>query len=174
MKKVFMILALSVLGVLILAGCQEEAKLSRITFAGTSDKMDIAYNSEFNVLAGVTATGDDGVDYTDQITYVTTATVSSTHMLDTQAVGAVAIKYVVTVGEFVAEKWRYLTVLNPEQVEGQMLINPDFSAGTGGWTDPAVNYVADGAAMEITAEDGALKVDVVAGSNVYTPRFGQM
>lgn len=169
-----MILALSVLGVLILAGCQEEAKLSRITFAGTSDKMDIAYNSEFNVLAGVTATGDDGVDYTDQITYVTTATVSSTHMLDTQAVGAVAIKYVVTVGEFVAEKWRYLTVLNPEQVEGQMLINPDFSAGTGGWTDPAVNYVADGAAMEITAEDGALKVDVVAGSNVYTPRFGQM
>ena len=55
-----------------------------------------------------------------------------------------------------------------------MLINPDFSAGTGGWTDPAVNYVADGAAMEITAEDGALKVDVVAGSNVYTPRFGQM
>jgi hypothetical protein len=174
MKKVFMILALSVLGVLILAGCQEEAKLSRITFAGTSDKMDIAYNSEFNVLAGVTATGDDGVDYTDQITYVTTATVSSTHMLDTQAVGAVAIKYVVTVGEFVAEKWRYLTVLNPEQVEGQMLINPDFSAGTGGWTDPAVNYVADGAAMEITAEDGALKVEVVAGSNVYTPRFGQM
>ena len=104
MKKVFMILALSVLGVLILAGCQEEAKLSRITFAGTSDKMDIAYNSEFNVLAGVTATGDDGVDYTNQITYVTTATVSSTHMLDTQAVGAVAIKYVVTVGEFVAEK----------------------------------------------------------------------
>ena len=174
MKKVFMILALSVLGVLILAGCQDEAKLSRITFAGTSDKMDIAYNSEFNVLAGVTATGDDGVDYTNQITYVTTATVSSTHMLDTQAVGAVAIKYVVTVGEFVAEKWRYLTVLNPEQVAGQMLINPDFSAGTGGWTDPAVNYVADGAAMEITAEDGALKVDVVAGSNVYTPRFGQM
>ena len=169
-----MILALSVLGVLILAGCQDEAKLSRITFAGTSDKMDIAYNSEFNVLAGVTATGDDGVDYTNQITYVTTATVSSTHMLDTQAVGAVAIKYVVTVGEFVAEKWRYLTVLNPEQVAGQMLINPDFSAGTGGWTDPAVNYVADGAAMEITAEDGALKVDVVAGSNVYTPRFGQM
>lgn len=39
-----------------------------------------------------------------------------------------------------------------------MLINPDFEQGTGGWTDPAVNYVADGAAMTITAENGALKM----------------
>lgn len=122
----------------------------------------------------MTAKGDDGKDYTDKITYTSTATISSTGLLDTKAVGAVAVKYTVKIGDLVADTWRYLTVKSPEAVEGEMLINADFSNGAAGWTDPAVNYVADGAAMTITGEDGVLKVDVVAGSQVYTPRFGQM
>jgi len=55
-----------------------------------------------------------------------------------------------------------------------MLVNPDFSNGTAGWDDPSVVYNADGSSMTMSVEDGALKAEVVAGANVYTPRFGQM
>lgn len=168
-----MMLALTVLGAVLLVGCQETKKLTRITWTGTDDVMNIEFGSEFNILTGVTAVGDDEVDYTSQITFNTTAKVTN-NLLDTETVGKIAIKYTVKVGDFVADKWRYLEVLNPGPVEGQMLINPDFSQGTGGWTDPSVNYISDGAAMTISAEDGALKVEVVAGSNPWTPRFGQM
>jgi Tfp pilus assembly protein PilV len=48
------------------------------------------------------------------------------------------------------------------------------AAGIGGWNDPAVVYVADGAAMTLSSEDGALKAEVTAGANFFTPRFGQM
>lgn len=174
MKKTFMLLVLTVLSVVTLVACQTEAKLTKITFTGVADVTDIAYGTEFNVLTGVKAIGDDNKDYTDQITVQSVATISETGVLDTQTVGVAAVKYQVKVGNVTGEKWRYLTVLNPTAVEGEMLINGDFSGGTGGWTDPAVNYIADGAEMTISAEDGALKVEVVAGANVYTPRFGQM
>jgi len=174
MKKTFMLLVLTVLSVVALVACQEEAKLTKITFTGVTDVTDIAYGTEFNVLTGVKAIGDDNKDYTDQITVQSVATISESGVLDTQTVGVAAVKYQVKVGNVTGEKWRYLTVLNPTAVEGEMLINGDFSGGTGGWTDPAVNYVADGAEMTISAEDGALKVEVVAGSNLWTPRFGQM
>jgi hypothetical protein len=55
-----------------------------------------------------------------------------------------------------------------------MVVNGDMAAGIGGWNDPAVVYVADGAAMTLSAEDGALKAEVTAGTNFFTPRFGQM
>ncbi len=174
MKKTFMLLVLTVLSVVALVACESEAKLTKITFTGATDVSDIAYGAEFNVLTGVKAIGDDNKDYSDLITVQSTATISATGVLNTQAVGVAAIKYSVTVGNVTGEKWRYLTVLNPTAVEGQMLINGDFEGGTGGWTDPAVNYIADGAEMTITADNGTLKVEVIAGSNVWTPRFGQM
>lgn len=174
MKKTFMLLVLTVLSVVTLVACKEEAKLTKITFTGATDVSDIAYGSEFNVLTGIKAIGDDNKDYTDQITFQSTATISESGVLDTQIVGVAAIKYIVTVGNVTGEKWRYLTVLNPTAEEGQMLINGDFEGGTGGWTDPAVNYIADGAEMTISNENGTLKVEVISGANVYTPRFGQM
>lgn len=174
MKKTFMLLVLTVLSVVTLVACQTEAKLTKITFTGVADVTNIAYGSEFNVLTGVKAIGDDNKDYTDQITVQSVATISALGVLDTQTVGVAAVKYQVKVGNVTGEKWRYLTVLNPTAVEGEMLINGDFSGGTGGWTDPAVNYISDGAEMTISADNGALKVEVVAGSNLWTPRFGQM
>ncbi|MCX5775223.1 MAG: carbohydrate binding domain-containing protein [Firmicutes bacterium] len=79
-----------------------------------------------------------------------------------------------TVSSVTAQKWRYVTVKSPVTPEGQMLVNPDFALGTAGWDDPSVVYIADGAAMTLSTEDGALKAEVVAGANAYTPRFGQM
>ena len=123
MKKTFMLLILTVLSVVALVACQEEAKLTKITFTGVTDVTDIAYGTEFNVLTGVKAIGDDNKDYTDQITVQSVATISETGVLDTQTVGVAAVKYQVKVGNVTGEKWRYLTVLNPTAVEGEMLIN---------------------------------------------------
>lgn len=127
MKKAFMLLVLTVLSVVALVACQEEAKLTKITFTGATDVSDIAYGAEFNILTGIKAIGDDNKDYTDKITFQSTATISATGVLDTETVGVAAVKYIVTVGNVTGEKWRYLTVLNPTAVEGQMLINRDFA-----------------------------------------------
>lgn len=83
------------------------------------------------------------------------------------------IKYEVEVEGILAQKFRMITVKEPAAVEGQMLVNADFSQGTAGW-DGSATYVADGAEMTMSEEDGALKVEVIAGPNPYTPRFGQM
>ena len=177
MRKKWLVLALIAVFGLFLAACKEEPtpepELTAITFAGVDD-VTLDFATEFNVLTGVTATGNDGVDYTSQMTYNTTATVSETHMLDTTKVGVHGIRYEVKVGTLTAQRWRYITVKAPEVVEGEMLVNKDFSQGTAGWDDPSVVYNADGSSMTLSVEDGALKAEVVAGSNIYTPRFGQM
>ena len=102
---------------------------------------------------------------------------AETGELNPQAVGTHAVRYSVTVptsqGNVTAQVWRNIVIKNPAPVEGQMLLNGDFSQGTAGWTNPNVNYIADGAEMTLSVEDGALKVEVVAGASVYTPRFGQ-
>ena len=56
-----------------LVSCKEDPetpKLTAIAFAGVDDAT-IEFNTEFNVLTGVTAKGNDDVDYTSDITYVT-------------------------------------------------------------------------------------------------------
>lgn len=171
MKKVLVVLGLLLSG-LFLASCQET--LGNVEFTGVDDVTNIKFGSEFNVLAGVKAVGDNNVDYTDKITYQTTATVSDDHLLNTQKSGQVAIKYNVEVDGETWSRFRYLTVLEPEAVEGEMLVNKDFSSGAAGWNSDSVVYINDGAAMTLTGEDGILKADVVAGANSYTPRFGQM
>jgi len=146
--------------------------LTSITFSGVDD-VTLDFEEEFNVLTGVTALGNDGVDYTADITYTSTSTISS-DLLDTTSVGNHAIRYTVAVNDIVAQRWRYVTVNAPQAVEGEMLVNPDFSNGLAGWDDPFVVYIADGADMTLSIDEGALKAEVVAGSNVWTPRFGQM
>ncbi len=171
MKKALLLVGLLFSG-LFLASCGKT--LGNIEFRGADDVANIKFGSEFNVLAGVKAIGDDGTDYSDKITYITSATVSSSHLLDTQDPGQVVIKYNVEVNGETWSRFRYLTVLDPEAVEGQMLVNKDFSAGVGGWNSDSVVYISDGAAMTLSAVDGILQADVVAGANSYTPRFGQM
>jgi len=176
MKKRIIVLALVMLFGFFVASCEktpEPTALTSIVISGASDAT-LAFEADFNILTGVTALGNDGVDYTADITYVTTSAVLDGDMLDTTKTGAHAIRYEVAVDQIVAQHWRYITVNPPQAVEGEMLVNPDFSNGTAGWDDPSVVYNGDGSSMTLTVEDGALKAEVVAGSNPYTPRFGQM
>ena len=158
-----------------------EVILTSIQFEGVAD-VTLDFDTPFNVLDGVRAKGNNNEYYDDNITYISTSVVSgklhaTDGTLDPQAVGTHAVKYTVSVqtdlGVVQAEVWRNITIENPAPIEGQMLLNGDMSQGVAGWTNPDVNYVADGAAMTITAQEGVLVVEVVAGANIYTPRFGQ-
>lgn len=181
MKKRFIFTVLMLLAVFTLVACGEtetpEVTLSAITFSGVDD-VTLDFGADFNVLDGVTATGNDDVDYSDSITYSHVATTIITDdVLDTTVTGQHAIKYEVEVEGILAQVFRMVTVSEPAAVEGQMLVNADFSQGTAGWDGSAV-YIADGAEMTLSAEDFdgnlAFKAEVVVGANVWTPRFGQM
>lgn len=178
MKKRILGLVLVLLFGFFLASCEEEVVptevvLTSITINGATD-ITLDFEQPFNIYTGVTAIGNDDVDYTDDITYVSTATISATGDLDTTKTGTVLIRYEVRVGELLAQRNRYVTVNGPQAVEGEMLINPDFANGTAGWDDAANGlYNADGSSLTLTTEEGALKAEIVAGSNLYTPRFGQ-
>ena len=175
MSKKLLLLFIAVFAVFGLASCETEAELTAITFTGVAD-ISVDNGATFNVLDGVVALGNDEVDYSDQITLVTTSSAvnTSTGALDTLQAGVHFVRYEVRVGELVAQQSRNITVKAPVAVEGELVVNGDMASGIGGWNDPAVVYVADGATMTLSSEDGALKAEVVAGTNFFTPRFGQM
>ena len=175
MSKKLLLLLIAVFAVFGLASCETDAELTAITFSGVAD-ISVDNGSTFNVLDGVVALGNDEVDYSDEITLVTTsqAVNTTTGALDTLQAGVHFVRYEVRVGELVAQQSRNITVKAPAAVEGELVVNGDMASGIGGWNDPEVVYVADGATMTLSAEDGALKAEVVAGSNFFTPRFGQM
>ena len=181
MRKKILLLFLAFAGLLGLAACtvESEPSLTSITFAGVED-LEVENGESFNFLTGVTATGNDEVDYTDLITITTTSSAVNvdTGELDTLQTGVHFARYEVVVGEgeseVVARHSRYITVKAPTVEEGQMVVNPDMTDSISGWNDPSVVYIADGASMTLSHEDGALKAEVVAGSNFFTPRFGQV
>jgi hypothetical protein len=114
-KHLFTLLLFLMIGIFLVA-CEDdtppiesELELTRITISLTDNSM-IDYGSEFNVLSGVSAVGDDAVIYTSQITYTSTATISATHMLDTTVSGVFTIQYTVTVGSIVGQRTRTVTV----------------------------------------------------------------
>ena len=175
MSKKLLLLFIAVFAVFGLASCETEAELTAITFTGVAD-ISVDNGATFNVLDGVVALGNDEVDYSDQITLVTTSSAvnTSTGALDTLQAGVHFVRYEVRVGELVSQQSRNITVKAPVAVEGELVVNGDMASGIGGWNDAAVVYVADGATMTLSSEDGALKAEVVAGTNFFTPRFGQM
>jgi hypothetical protein len=148
--------------------------LTSITIAGANDA-SIEFDVDFNFLTGVTATGNDGANYTSSITLssISTAVNTTTGELDTTRTGVHTVQYRVQVGVLVATKFRNVTVGQPQSTGG-MLLNPDFALGTAGWTDPSVVYNESGSSIEFDTEDGALKVVVVTSPVAYAPRFGQM
>jgi hypothetical protein len=175
MTKKILLAFIAVLAVFGLASCETEPTLTEIVVSGIED-ISVDNGATFNVLDGVTALGNDDVDYTDQITLVTTSSAVNTETgaLDTLQAGVHFVRYEVRVGDIIAQYSRNITVKAPVAVEGELVVNGDMAAGIGGWNDPAVVYVADGAAMTLSSEDGALKAEVTAGANFFTPRFGQM
>lgn len=155
------------------ASSSTSTTLTSITIVGASD-VEVEFDASFNLFTGVTATGNNGEDFTDEIVLQSTSSAVNitTGDLDTTRTGLHAVRYTVTVGSVTKQQWRNVTVGQPTSTG--MLINPDFALGTAGWDDPSVVYNADGSAMTLSTEDGALKAEVTAGANAYTPRFGQM
>jgi hypothetical protein len=148
--------------------------LSTITIVGAND-VSVEFDVDFNFLTGVTATGNNGQDFTSSITLssISTAVNTTTGVLDTTRTGVHTVQYRVQSGTIVATKFRNVTVEQPESTGG-MLLNPDFALGTAGWTDPSVVYNESGSSIAFDIEEGALKVEVVASPVAYAPRFGQM
>lgn len=161
--------------VFLVSACEEleGTTLTSITFDGVDDVV-LEFEEEFNVYDGVTAIGNDGQDYTDEITFLSTSDISEEGVLNTAVTGEHAVRYEIRIEDIVAQHWRYITVEQPERPEGEFLLNGDFTQGSTGWDDAENGlYVADGAALTLTTEDGVLVAEVIAGSNVFTPRFGQ-
>ena len=153
-----------------------EVSLTSIVIAGAAD-VTIPFNEAFNLRTGVTATGNNGMNYTSNITFSSTSAAvnTSTGDLDTTKTGVHAVRYQVSVGSVVVQQWRNITVGQPESTGG-MLINPDFALGTAGWDDKyagAPFFEGDGGTLGLSTESGQLKAVVVAGANPWTPRFGQ-
>jgi hypothetical protein len=173
MSKKLLLVLIAAFAIFGLASCGTE--LTEIVVSGIED-ISVDNGVTYNVLDGVTATGNDGVDYTDEITLVTTSSAvnTSTGALDTLQAGVHFVRYEVRVEGIVAQYSRNITVKAPAAVEGELVVNGDMAAGIGGWNDPSVVYVADGASMTLSSDAGTLKAEVVAGSNFFTPRFGQM
>lgn len=147
--------------------------LTSISFAGV-DHDEIPFGSDYNVLTGVTATGNEGTDFTDLITFQTLGAVSSDGVLDTSIPGITAVRYEVRYEDILLQHWRNITVLAPPAVEGELIYNGTFLAGLAGWMDSNVNLAVEGAEMDMRVVDGILEVDVLTAAEQYTPRFGQM
>ncbi len=156
------------------ASSTSTSTLSSITITGAND-ISVEFDADFNFLTGVTATGNNGQDFTSSITLssISTAVNTTTGVLDTTRTGVHTVQYRVQSGTIVATKFRNVTVEQPESTGG-MLLNPDFALGTAGWTDPSVVYNESGSSIAFDIEEGALKVVVVASPVAYAPRFGQM
>jgi hypothetical protein len=167
------------LAALLLTACGTAApELTSITLDGVG-AVEVEFDSPFNLKTGVTATGNNNVDYSSSITLasISDAVNLTTGALDTKKTGIHAVRYTVTVGSIVAQQWRNITVLQPEAVVGEMLQNGDFSLGTAVWSSPANGYfeLEGGRFNSFEVVNGELKIDFVpAGSIVVFPRFGQM
>lgn len=165
MKRIVFFLAILFLG-LFLVSCKKKELI--LTFSGADD-VTLEYEEEFNVLEGVKVIGNDGKDYSEHITYSSTGNIDpETHLLDTTVTGSFFIKYECIVGDAKAVKNRTVTVKEPPRTE--LILNGDFSMGTVGWE----KYEASGGTVEMSVEDGVLKLEIVSGLNAWEPRISQM
>lgn len=166
-KRIIVVFSLLLFS-LILIACDDEKQLTEITLNGVDNVTSIEFDTEFNILTGVTAVGDDGKDYTELITFSTTsAAISEDGTLDTKVPGEHMVRYRVTVGEVETLKWRSFKVDEPERTGDELIQNGDFSQGTAYWT-------GDQGSIKITVVDGVLEADVEPGSQTHEPRLFQM
>lgn len=170
MKRIVFIFAVLFLAIFFSAcNDKEDEKELILTFSGADD-VTLEYNEEFNVLEGVKVIGSDEKDYSEHIIYKSTAPIDpETHLLDTSKSGEYLIRYECKVGDMKpVVKNRMVTVNQPPRTS--MVLNGDFSMGTEGWD----KYEGDGGTVELSVEDGALKLEIVSGANPWTPRISQM
>ncbi len=172
MRKRILVLALVMVFGLFLASCGETTPevpaLTSIVFSGT-DNVAVDFESTFNILTDVAATGNDTVDYTADITWTSLGTISTTGVVDTTVSETFVVKYSVTVGELTADAYRNITVNAPQAVEGEMVVNPEFTDGIAGWD----TWNSSGT-ITLSADAGALKAIVTSSGDAHDPRISQM
>ena len=171
-KRTFIVLSFLFLA-FILVGCGGGSKkepLTDIEIKGIEDKTFVV-ETPFDVMEGVTATGNDGVDYTDKIVVSSVREITN-NKLNTNLPGTVVISYTIDLEEehdLIVKKYRNITIEAKQKPEGEFLSNGDFSDGVNFWE----TYGGAGV-VDISVEEGALKAVVSAVGDVWEPRITQM
>lgn len=166
-KRIVMMLSVLLFAFIMIA-CDDTTTLTEFRFEGIEDALEIEFDSEFNILTGVKAIGNDEKDYSENITFSTTSkAIAEDGTLDTNVPGTSLVRYEIVEGDVRLQQWRTLTVKEPEREGDALVQNGDFSLGTSYWT-------VDQGTIEMTIEDDAAKLDLVAGAQAHEPRMYQM
>lgn len=166
-KRIVMMLSVLLFAFIMIA-CDDTTTLTEFRFEGIEDALEIEFDSEFNILTGVKAIGNDEKDYSENITFTTTSkAIAEDGTLDTKVPGNSLVRYEIKEGDVRLQQWRTLTVKEPEREGDALVQNGDFSLGTSYWT-------VDQGTIEMTIEDDAAKLDLVAGAEAHEPRMYQM
>ncbi|MDC0558861.1 carbohydrate binding domain-containing protein [Candidatus Izimaplasma bacterium] len=177
MKKLLIALSALVL-VFTLSGCdlfggggEDLPDLSALTITGVVD-VEVLVGAEVNLLTGITAGGDDDLDYSSYITVDSpTCTIAADGTLETTVPLNCIVTYTVLAFGVLKTIQAEVTI-NPVPITwdgGPELISWDFSddSDLDGWEI----YVAEGGALEISIEDGAMKMVTESSSVRYGTRL---
>ncbi|MCF7927299.1 MAG: carbohydrate binding domain-containing protein [Candidatus Izimaplasma sp.] len=177
MKKLLMLVA-SLTLVFGLVACDQtpgddggdDTTLDTITLEGIEDR-EVFVDDSVNLLDGVTATGNDGEDYSDAVSVDSeTCTISDNGVLDTSGAMICTIDYEAFAEGVVARAQAQVTIkTEPIQVSGPVVMNWDFEDETDleGWSI----YVANGGSIDMSVEDGAMKLITTSGAARYETRL---
>ncbi len=175
MKKILLLVTSLVL-VFGLAACggDDEPDLTEITLSGIAD-VEIEAETAFNVFTGVTALGDDDVDYTTDITADSEkCDIADNGDVDTSSAVTCVINYTVVVDGKLQRGSMTLTI-KPKVIiieDAPVLIDWDFQTEDDleGW---GIYTTGDGSVV-MTVEDGAMKLVTTAGGNRWDTRIDYM
>ncbi|MCR1808790.1 carbohydrate binding domain-containing protein [Haploplasma modicum] len=167
LQKRFLVILSTLVLTLVLFACGK--KLTSIEITGIED-IKVEPGTTFNALTGVKAMGDDGTDYTDRITITSTSNQLNKENGDvnTDIPGEIKVRYEVRVdlgGKVVlAQPWRTITVLKPERGDGLL------QDGIAYWE----KYENAGGTVNVSEDQGGLKLEITAGNETHEPRISQM
>jgi hypothetical protein len=141
-----------------------------VTLAGVED-FTVTEDDVVNVLDGITASGDDGNDYSSLVTADSDDCTLTDGVLDTSVPGSCIITYSVVVdGKFVRDNLTITIEAKPiEGVSDTVLKswNFDDAAQLEGWNI----YTAGGGAIDMSVEDGAMKLVTASGGQRFETRL---
>ena len=148
-----------------------EDVLTAITLSGIED-VEIEAETAFNALTGITAMGDDDVDYSEFISVDSeVCDIADDGTVDTDTAMTCVIDYTVVAGGKLARGSMTLTITPKEIIidDAPLLIGWDFEeeADLEGWSI----YVANGGAIDMSIEDGAMKLITESGGQRFETRL---
>ncbi len=148
-----------------------EDVLTAITLSGIED-VEIEAETAFNALTGITAMGDDDVDYSEFISVDSeVCDIADDGTVDTDTAMTCVINYTVVAGGKLARGSMTLTITPKEIIidDAPLLIGWDFEeeADLEGWSI----YTANGGAIDMSIEDGAMKLITESGGQRFETRL---